>query len=630
MDKNSAIGLTLILLIFLGFNYMNMPTEAERIEAQRIQDSLAAVELETQQKNNESAIEEAVSESPVANDSAAFAVVVNDSLAKVQLQAKYGNFGDAATGEDGTVVIENDLLAITLNKKGGHPLAVELKKYQTYDSLPLLLFNGENNRFSIDFFTGNKPISTQDLYFEPSAQGFSVSGEDKKSLSMRVTAGEEQYIEYVYTLTGNSYMVDFDINFVGMNQVLDRNATSLDLHWKNDLPHQEKSLQNERDNSTIYYRFSDDEVDYISERSDEKEKITTDLQWVAFKQQFFSTVLIAKDGWEATTEIETRHDETNDSIVKTFEAKLLIPFGRTDIEQFPLQIYYGPNHYNTLKDYDLGLEKMIPLGWGIFGWVNRFAVIPVFNLLKDTGLGYGIIILILTLVIKLVLMPFTYKAYMSTAKMRVLKPEIEELNKKFEGKDDPMAKQQATMALYNKAGVNPLGGCLPMLFQMPILIALFRFFPASIELRQQSFLWADDLSSYDSIYDLPFDIPFYGDHISLFTLLMTISTIFYTRLNMSMQAGTPQMEQMKWMMYLMPVMMLGWFNNYASGLSYYYFLANVVTFAQNYAFGKLVDDEAVHKKLQENKKKPQKKSGFQKKLEDMAKQRGYQPPKKKK
>ena len=227
-------------------------------------------------------------------------------------------------------------------------------------------------------------------------------------------------------------------------------------------------------------------------------------------------------------------------------------------------------------------------------------------------------------------MPFTYKAYMSTAKMRVLKPEIEEINKKFEGKDDPMAKQQATMGLYSKAGVNPLGGCLPMLFQMPILIALFRFFPASIELRQQPFLWADDLSSYDSILDLPWDIPFYGDHVSLFTLLMTISTIFYTRLNMSMQAGNPQMEQMKWMMYLMPVMMLGWFNSYASGLSYYYFLANVVTFAQNYAFRKFVDDDAIHSKLQENKKKPKKQSSFQKRLEDMAKQRGYQQPKKKK
>lgn len=628
MDKNSAIGLTLILLIFIGFNYMNMPSEEERAEALRIQDSIATVEAQLQELDK-AAIDEAVATHTNQVDSSSIAVNANDSLAVVQLKEQYGDFGSAAVGEDGIVTIENDLLAINISKKGGHPLSVRLKEYQTSDSLPLELFKGDQNIFSLDFYTKNRPVSTQDLYFEPMQTGFSVTGDAQKSLTMRLSAGAGQYLEYVYTLSGNSYMVDFDINLVGMGNVIERNTTRLDLHWKNDLPHQEKSLQNERDNSTIYYRFSDNEVDNISERSDEEEEITTDLQWVAFKQQFFSTVLIAKDGWEASTDLKTIHDETSDSIVKTCEAKLTIPYGHRDVEKVELQFYYGPNHYSTLKSFDLGLEEMIPLGWGIFGWVNKFMVIPVFNLLKDTGLGYGIIILILTLLIKMGLMPFTYKAYMSTAKMRVLKPEIDEINKKFEGKDDPMAKQQATMALYSKAGVNPLGGCLPMLFQMPILIALFRFFPASIELRQEAFLWADDLSSYDSILDLPFEIPFYGDHVSLFTLLMTISTVFYTRLNMSMQAGSPQMEQMKWMMYLMPVMMLGWFNNYASGLSYYYFLANVVTFAQNFAFQKLVDDDAIHAKLQENKKKPQKKSGFQKRLEDMAKERGYQPPKKK-
>lgn len=624
MDKNTGIGLTLILLIFVGFNYMNMPTEEERAEAQRIQDSIAAVEAQLAEE--ETVIAEAAAEAVEVNDSIA---AVQDSIARVQKLQQLGSFGAAAEGEDGVITIENELLSINVSKKGGHPLSVQVKDYQTFDSLPLFLFEGENNKFALDFWTNNKPISTQELYFTSDQAGFSVSGEERKSLSMRLSAGEGKYLEYVYTLQGNSYLVDFDINLVGLNDVIERNATTLDLHWKNDLPHQEKSLQNERDNSTIYYRFSDDDVDYISERSDESEEIKTDLQWVAFKQQFFSTVLIAKDGWEAPTKIETSRDEENDTIVKTCDAKLSIPYGHRNTEQVALQFYFGPNHYSTLKDYELGLEEMIPLGWGIFGWVNKFIVIPVFNLLEGTGLGYGIIILILTVLIKMVLMPFTYKAYMSTAKMRVLKPEMEEINKKFEGKDDPMAKQQATMALYNKAGVNPLGGCLPMLFQMPILIALFRFFPASIELRQESFLWADDLSSYDSIFDLPFEIPFYGDHVSLFTLLMTISTIFYTRLNMSMQAGTPQMEQMKWMMYLMPVMMLGWFNNYASGLSYYYFLANVMTFGQNFAFRKLVDDDAVHKKIQENKKKPKKKSNFQKKLEDMAKERGYQPPKKK-
>lgn len=624
MDKNSAIGLTLILLIFIGFQWYQMPSEEERAEAQRIHDSIAAVEQEQQRLEQES-IEAAVAE--VQNDSTV--VAVDDSTANARLQEQFGAFGNAAIGEEGTVVIENELLAITLSRKGGHPLSVQLKKYQTYDSLPLLLFEGQENRFSLDFFAQNKRISTQELFFEPTTKGFSVSGDEKKSLGMRLYAGDNNYIEYLYTLTGNSYMVDFDINFVGVENVIERNMTALDLHWKNELPHQEKSLESERQNSTVYFRHSDEEVDYLSERGSDEEKITTDLQWVAFKQQFFSTVLLAKDGWGPTTELEVVVDEEAQEPVKTCEAKLVVPYGHRPVENFGMQVYYGPNHYNTLKEFDLGFEKMIPLGWGIFGWVNRFAVIPVFNLLKDTGLGYGIIILILTLLIKLVLLPFTYKAYMSTAKMRVLKPEIDEINKKFEGKDDPMAKQQATMALYSKAGVNPLGGCLPMLFQMPILIAMFRFFPASIELRQQSFLWADDLSSYDSIFNLPFEIPFYGDHVSLFTLLMTISTIFYTRLNMSMQAGNPQMEQMKWMMYLMPVMMLGWFNNYASGLSYYYFLANMITFGQNYAFKLFINEDALHKQLQENKKKPQKKSGFQKRLEDMAKERGYQPPKKK-
>lgn len=629
MDKNSAIGLTLILGIFIGFQALMAPSAEERAEAQRLQDSIAAVELE--QGLSEEVVQNAVIDtSAVVLDTISAVSLANDSAAMAEYRSKFGEFGDASMGEDGTVIIENELLAITVSKRGGHPLSVQLKKYQTSDSLPLLLFDGQENRFSLDFFAKNNRVSSQELYFQPSASGFSIAGEDKKSLSMRLPAGPDQYIEYVYTLTGNSYMVDFDINFVGMDQVIERNANRLDLHWRADMPHQEKSFKNERLNSTIYYRHNDNEVDYLSESSADKEEIATGLQWVAFKQQFFSTALIAKDGWEAPIEIETIIDEESTTVVKTCDAKLSIPFGHREMEHVGLQFYFGPNHYNTLKDYDMGLEKMIPLGWGIFGWVNRFAVIPVFNLLKDTGLGYGIIILILTLLIKLVLMPFTYKAYMSTAKMRVLKPEIDEINKKFEGKDDPMAKQQATMALYSKAGVNPLGGCLPLLIQMPILIALFRFFPASIELRQQPFLWADDLSSYDSIYNLPFEIPFYGDHVSLFTLLMTISTIFYTRLNMSLSAGTPQMEQMKWMMYLMPVMMLGWFNNYASGLSYYYFLANVITFAQNYAFGKLVDDKALLLKLEENKKKPVKVSGFQKRLEEMAKQRGYQPPKKKK
>jgi YidC/Oxa1 family membrane protein insertase len=625
MDKNSAIGLSLILLIFIGFSYLNQPSEEEIAAAKRERDSITALQVEQQQAQEMAVVKEAVEQLPAALDT-----TLSDSARQAVLTSQFGAFGAAAQGEDGVIVLENDVMRMEVSRKGGHPLSVQLKDYQTHDSLPLMLFKGEENRFALEFFSNNRRISTQELYFRPSMEGLTVSGDDSRSLSMRLDAGEGRYLEYVYTLSGADFMVDFDINFVGFDQLMERNATSIDLHWRADLPSQEKSLMAQRENSTIYYRFNDGEVDYISERNDEKVSFVNRLQWVGFKQQFFSTVLISESSLEPPTEVETTKNEASLDVVKTCDAHLTLPFGHTAMEHVDLKFYFGPNHYSTMKSYDLGLEQMIPLGWGIFGWVNKYMVIPVFNLLGGTGWSYGIIILILTLLLKLVLAPFTYKSYLSSAKMKVLKPEMEELNKKFEGKDDPMAKQKATMELYSKAGVNPMGGCLPMLLQMPILIAMFRFFPASIELRQQPFLWAEDLSSYDSILALPFEIPFYGAHVSLFTILMTISTIIYTHKNMAMSAGNPQMEQMKWLMYLMPFTMLFWFNSYASGLSYYYFLANMVSFGQTALFQRFVDEDKLHKQIQENKKKPVKKSGFQKRLEDMAKSRGYEAPKPKK
>lgn len=625
MDKNSAIGLTLILLIFVGFSYFNQPSEEEIAAAKQERDSISAVQVEKQQAQDIAVVKEAIAELPPALDT-----TLSDSAAQAMHTSQFGAFGAAAKGQDGVVVLENDVLRMEVSRKGGHPLSVHLKDYRTHDSLPLMLFEGEQNRFALEFFSQNRRISTQELYFRPSVEGVTVSGDESRNLSMRLDAGDGRYLEYVYTLKGNDYMVDFDINFVGFDQLMERNATSIDLHWRADMPSQEKSLQAQRETSTIYYRFNDGEVDYISERKDEKVSFVNRLQWVGFKQQFFSTVLISENTLEPPTEVETLKNEASLDVVKTCDARLTLPFAHRPMEQVAFKFYFGPNRYSTMKSYDLGLEQMIPLGWGIFGWVNKFLVIPVFNLLGGTGWSYGIIILILTLLLKLVLAPFTYKSYLSQAKMKVLKPEIEELNQKFDGKDDPMAKQQATMALYSKAGVNPMGGCLPMLLQMPILIAMFRFFPASIELRQESFLWAEDLSSYDSIMSLPFEIPFYGAHVSLFTILMTISTLIYTHKNMSMSAGNPQMEQMKWMMYLMPFTMLFWFNSYASGLSYYYFLANMVSFGQTALFQRFVDEDKLHKQIQENKKKPVKKSGFQKRLEDMAKQRGYEAPKGKK
>ena len=387
-------------------------------------------------------------------------------------------------------------------------------------------------------------------------------------------------------------------------------------------PQTEKSKTNQDMYTGIQYQYSaDNEADYLSFTSTDKDKINARLNWVAFKQQFFSAIFIAKDGFEKPTHLTSTKSEGS-KFIKDLAAKFEFPYKHEIDEKLSFQFYFGPNHYKTLEAYNSGFEELVPLGWGIFGWVNQYIIINIFDFLSKYFSSYGIIILLLTLIIKIGLAPFTYKAFLSQAKMKVLKPEIDKINEKLKGKD-PMKAQQETMGLYRKAGVSPMGGCLPMLFQFPILIAMFRFFPASIELRQESFLWADDLSSYDSIYNLGFEIPFYGDHISLFTLLMTVSTLLYTRMNSSMATG--QMAQMKWMMYLMPIMFLGFFNNYAAGLSYYYFLANMFTFTQQYFMKIMIDEDAILLQLEANKKKPAKpKSKFQKKLEAMQKKQEQQ------
>jgi YidC/Oxa1 family membrane protein insertase len=398
------------------------------------------------------------------------------------------------------------------------------------------------------------------------------------------------------------------------------------LNWAERVNSQEKDTKSERMNSTIYYKYNDDEVDYISERKDDSQELKAKVKWVAMKQHFFTQVLMADNSFDKPTKIETAAGQETDNYLKQMKVSFTIPYTHAPSESFGMQFYFGPNHYQILKKAGSDLEKQIPLGWGIFGWVNRFLVIPIFNFLNGFTLNYGLIILIMTILIKILLLPLTFKAYLSQAKMKVLRPEIEEIQGK--NKEEPLKLQQEMMALYKKAGVSPLGGCLPMLLQFPILIAMFRFFPQSIELRQQSFLWAHDLSSYDSIADLPFKIPFYGDHVSLFTLLMTVSTLLITWVNSQTSVTNPQM---KWMMYLMPVVFLGVFNNYSAGLSYYYFLANTISIGQQYLFRSFVDEVAIHKQIQDNKKRPasaQKKSKFQQRLETMAKERGYKLPNK--
>jgi len=624
MDRNTIIGLLLIGAILIGFGIYNSPSTEEIEASRRRQDSLALVE-----KTAEEAGVKATAERQ-AKIQAADTVQLSDS-AKVELKKKiYGNFAEASEGESKTHTIENELIKVSISNKGGRVTSVELKNYKTFDQKPLILFDEENSKFGLNFSSQGRNFSTDSLYFKPEGKSFFVQDKDSSTLAMRLYAGENKYIEYLYSLKGNSYLVNFTINSVNLNDVIAPSNKDYNINWWMKTPVQEQSLENQQNATTVYYKVLNDEVDYLSDREDEKEKLESGVKWVALKQQFFTSVLIAGSSFEKSSEIETKVLIGDTNFTKELSASLYVPYGHKANESFDMSFYFGPNHYQTLKKYDLALEKQIPLGWGIFGWVNRFLVIPVFNFLNSFDMNYGVIIFILTILIKLLLFPLTYKAYLSTAKMKVLKPEMDEINEKFKN-EDPLKKQQAVMALYRQAGVNPMGGCLPMLLQMPILIAMFNFFPSSIELRQESFLWANDLSTYDSIWDLGFNIPLYGDHVSLFTLLMTVSTILYTRTSNQMSANNAQMEQMKWIMYLMPIVFLGVFNNYSAGLSYYYFLANMITFGQQYAMRQFVNEDEIHRKIQENKKRPaqQTKSKFQQRLEDMAKQRQEQMKKKK-
>ena len=423
-------------------------------------------------------------------------------------------------------------------------------------------------------------------------------------------------------------MIRFSIHLHGFQDYIASNSTDINLHWRVTSPSVEKDLQNQQNASTIYFKYIGDDVDNLNAKKDTKKSLDSKIQWLSYKEQFFSSILIAEKGFEKPTDVEIVANTSAANAVKTYKSNLSLAYNHMPDEKINLLFYFGPNHYNTLKTYGLDLEKEIYLGWNVFSYVNKAIVIPTFDFLNQFNFNYGIIILLLTVFIKLLLFPIAYKTYLSSAKMRILKPEIDEINKKY-GNDDPMKKQQATMALYRQAGVNPLAGCIPVLLQLPILTALFSFFPAAIELRQQSFLWASDLSTYDSIFELPFRIPVYGSHVSLFTLLMTVSTILYTYSNSQlMGSNNDQVPGMKFMMYAMPIFFLGIFNNYSAGLSYYYFLANMITFGQTFMMRKFIDEKALHAKIQENKRKPLKQSSFQKRLEDLAKQRQQQLGKK--
>lgn len=662
MDKNTIIGIILIAAIFIIFSMFNSRKTKKAYEDEIITaDSLFQVKnyeaarisyrkalsyrvnqeyaLERIDRINTIIIPEAANldfsrtyeTKPEETEMQVVeSVVAKDFYTKEEARNKYGAFSSVALGEKSFITLENDRIKIILSTLGGRVYSAELKNYQTHDSLPLMLFDGDSTEFGLRFFTvDNKPIETNNLYFKPIKDKVSFNASNStQSVPLRLEVADNRYIEFLYTLEPESYMVDFDITLYGMDNIIAGNMNSLDLNWEIYMPQQEKGRQNEDNYTTIRYKFFEGEVDGFRIRSNkdtEEESIATKVKWIAFKDQFFSSVLIADDFF--TNGYVRSQKLTSGKFLRNMRTELGIPYeGKTE-EKIKLRFYFGPNHFQTLKKHGIGLEELVDLGKSIIRFINQYVIITIFNWLNNFIGNYGIIILILTLIIKTVLFPFTYKSYMSQAKMRVLKPQVDEVNAKFPKKEDAMKKQQAVMALYKRAGVSPMGGCLPMLLQMPVLFAMFRFFPSSIELRQEGFLWAHDLSTYDSILNLPFEIPMYGDHVSLFTLLMTVSTIITMKIN-TPASGSTQMPGMKGMMYIMPVMFMVILNNFSAGLTYYYFLANLITFGQNLITKRFVDEEAILKKLAENKKKPAQKSKWQKRLEEAAKSRGYKHKKK--
>ncbi|MEO5572594.1 MAG: membrane protein insertase YidC [Bacteroidia bacterium] len=613
MDRNSIIGLLLMGALLIGFSLWNQPGK-EQLEAMRQQDSIALVE-KTKDSINLYQLKQQQQQQQQQVAAVADTALQNDSAKAIAMEQQLGSFAHAASGTNDFYVIENNFMRVKIASKGGHITSLQLKQYKSFEGRPLILFEGDSTVFGLNFFSQNRIISTNNLFFT------AVNPGAKKELVLRLNAGENKYIEYNYALSDDSYLLKFSIKMNGFNDLIAANNAFIDLDWHQTLLKQERTMETERQYASIYYKYLNDAVENISEGSDEQKDLNTKIKWVAFKQQFFSSILISKDGFESS-KIATHTDEPSTEYVKDFKASFRLPFSHKTEETYAMDFYFGPNHFQTLKKMDLDLEKIIKLGF--FGFVNRWLVIPVFNWLNSFNINYGIIILILTIMIRILLLPLTYRSFLSQAKMKVLQPEVTELNLKYP--DDAMKKQQELMALYKRAGVNPLGGCIPAVLQIPILFAMFSFFPASIELRQQHFLWAKDLSTYDSIATLPFTIPWYGNHVSLFTLLMTASTLLFTAINMQMT--TAANPQMKWMMYLTPIIFLGALNSYSAALSYYYFLSNLCGLGQQYLFKAFVNEDEIHKKIQEKKKQPFKKSKFQQRLEDMAKQKGYQLPKK--
>ena len=650
MDKKTILGIVVVAVLFLGFAYVNTKQQEkyqqEMAAWQAYQDSVAAASRPAVPAADSAA--GGAAESAVAASGEATAPEAEADLAQTVRQRRIAAMGEYLTAaqeaEPEEFTVENEVMTVRFSTRGGQITGVTLKDYTKYaprgqrDQL-IELMDPASARFDMSFYVknglNNVKVNTMDYVFR--AEPVETAG-DARRVTMRLAVAENAWLEYEYLIYNKQaperdYLVDFNVRLVNMAPQM-ANQTSIGIDWSNVSYQNEKGFQNENMYTTLAYRFpGESSIEELGMSDGAKSKsVSTAVNWVAFKQQFFSSVFIAPQNVSsANMAFDTA--APGSELLKSFSVQMAVPYS-AQVEGYDFAFYFGPNKYAILKKVtdnngaDLHMERLIPLGWGIFGWVNRWCVIPVFDFLRNYIGSFGIIIFILVLLVKLVISPLTYKSYVSMAKMRLVKPQIDELAKKYPKPEDAMKKQQATMELYKKAGINPMGGCIPMLIQMPILIAMFRFFPASIELREQPFLWADDLSSYDSIVNLPFSIPFYGDHVSLFALLMAVSLFGYSWFNYQQTASSqPQMAGMKFMMvYMMPIMMLFWFNSYSSGLCYYYLLSNIFTIGQTLVIRRMVDDNKIHAIMQANaaKKSKGKKSKFQQRYEELMRQQEAQ------
>ena len=604
MDKNTITGLVLIALLLIGFSILSRPSKEQLAAQQRYYDSIAQVQ---QREADLRAKAEA-------------------ALANEQKQSLYDStslFFQALHGTDELVTIQNDVAQLTLNTKGGTICKSVLKDYMEQDKkTPITLFRGEDVNLNFLFYNQRETILTENYYFTP------VDRTDS-TVTMRLAADSASYIDFRYAMHPGSYLVDFSIQAVGMDGKLASTNKHVDIEWSQRARQLEKGYTYENRLAELTYKRAGEGTDNLSANGDDQEDVVEPVTWIAFKNQFFSSVLITDANFEKTS-LSSKMEPKESGYIKDYAAEMNTAFDPTGQQPTQMYFYFGPNHYKTLsaldndrvEDWDL--NKLVYLGWPIIRWVNKWIIINIFDWLQGWGLSMGVVLLLLTVIVKIVIYPTTWKTYMSSAKMRVLKPKIDEINQKYPKQEDAMKKQQEIMGLYSQYGVSPMGGCLPMLLQMPIIIALFMFIPSAIELRQQSFLWADDLSTYDAFIHFPFRIPFLGSHLSLFCVLMTVTQILNTKFMMQQQdtGANPQMAAMKWMSYLMPIMFLFILNEYPSGLNYYYFISTLVSVLTTIILRKTTNEEKLLAQLEANKKDPKqmRKTGFAARLEAMQKQ----------